>query len=123
MSSRYQLTAQEITDLESAHRQTSDKRYADRLKTVYLLGKGWSVTQVAEVLMIDRETVRNHYKRYRKGGLSALQKFEVGGSKSFLNELQGKHWINICMKICIWLPKKLRIMSNKPGVSRTAKAA
>ncbi|SDZ13029.1 helix-turn-helix domain-containing protein [Nitrosomonas sp. Nm58] len=90
MSSRYQPTAQEIADLESAHRQTSDKRYADRLKTVYLLGKGWSVTQVAEALMIDRETVRNHYhyKRYRKGGLSALQKFEVGSSESFLNELQ-----------------------------------
>lgn len=83
MSSRYPLTTQEIIDLESAHRQTSDKRYADRLKTVYLLGKGWSVTQVAEALMIDRETVRNHYKRYRKGGLSALQKFEVGGASPF----------------------------------------
>ncbi|SDZ16872.1 hypothetical protein [Nitrosomonas sp. Nm58] len=67
MSTRYQLTAQEIADLESAHRHTSDKRYADRLKTVYRLGRGWSVTQVAEALMIDRETVRNHYKRDRKG--------------------------------------------------------
>lgn len=38
--------------------------------------------------MIDRETMRNHYKRYHKGGLPALQKFEVGGSESFLNELQ-----------------------------------
>ncbi|WP_090539707.1 helix-turn-helix domain-containing protein [Nitrosomonas sp. Nm132] len=43
---------------------------------------------MAEALMIDRETVRNHYKRYRKGGLSALQKSEVGSSESFLNELQ-----------------------------------
>jgi transposase len=40
-------------------------------------------------LMMDREIVRNHYyKRYLKGGLSALQKFEAGGSESFLNELQ-----------------------------------
>jgi transposase len=88
MSSHYLLTAQEIANLEVAHRQTKDKRYADRLKTVYLLGKGWSVTQVAEALMMDRETVRNHYKRYRKGGLPALQKFEAGGSESFLNELE-----------------------------------
>ena len=101
MSSRYQLTAQEIADLESAHRQTSDKRYADRLKTVYLLEKVDRLLKWLKALMIDRETARNHYKRYCKGGLSALQKFEVGGSKSFLNELQGKHWINICMKICI----------------------
>ncbi|TYP78340.1 MULTISPECIES: IS630 family transposase [Nitrosomonas] len=88
MSSRYPLTAQEIADLEVAHRKTLVKCYADRLKTVYLPGKGWSVTQVAKSLMIDRETVRNHYKRYRKGGLSALQKFEADGSESFLNELQ-----------------------------------
>ncbi|SFI74018.1 hypothetical protein SAMN05428978_11441, partial [Nitrosomonas sp. Nm34] len=54
MSSHYLLTAQEIANLEVAHRQTKDKRYADRLKTVYLLGKGWSVTQVAEALMMDR---------------------------------------------------------------------
>ena len=68
MSSRYPLTAQEIANLEVAHRQTKDKRYADRLKTVYLPGKGRSVTQVAEALMMDRETVCNHYKRYLKGG-------------------------------------------------------
>jgi transposase len=42
---------------------------------------------VAEAFMIDRETVRNHYKRYHKRGLSALQKFVAGGSESFLNEL------------------------------------
>ena len=88
MSSRYSLTAQEIANLEVAHRQAKDKRYADRLKTVYLLGKGWSVTQVAEALMMDRVTVRTHYKRYRKGGLPALQKFEAGGSESFLDELE-----------------------------------
>jgi DNA-binding transcriptional ArsR family regulator len=34
-------------------------------------GKGWSVTQVAEALMIDRETVRKHYKRYRQGGIAS----------------------------------------------------
>ncbi|WP_143057349.1 hypothetical protein [Nitrosomonas sp. Nm51] len=33
---------------------------------------------MAEALLLDRETVRNHFKRYRKGGLAALQqKFEV----------------------------------------------
>jgi hypothetical protein len=37
MSSRYLLTAQEIANLEVAHHQTKDKRYADRLKAIYLL--------------------------------------------------------------------------------------
>ncbi len=55
---------------------------------IYLLGKGWSVTKVAEALMIDRETVRNHYKRYRKGGLEALKKNNAGGSEAMLSEEQ-----------------------------------
>jgi transposase len=88
MSSRYHLTASELDDLEFEHRHTSDKRYADRVKTVYLLGKGWSVTKIAEALLIDRETVRNHFKRYRKGGLPALQKHEAGGSDAALDEEQ-----------------------------------
>ena len=88
MSSRYHLSASELADLEFEHRHTSDKRYADRVKTVYLLGKGWSVTKIAEALMMDLETVRNHFKRYRKGGLSALQKHEAGGSDAALNEEQ-----------------------------------
>lgn len=88
MSSRYHLTDQELDDLEFEHRHATDKRYADRVKAVYLLGKGWSVTKIAEALLIDRETVRNHFKRYRKGGLVALQKNDAGGSDAALTEEQ-----------------------------------
>ncbi|MGZ8172277.1 MULTISPECIES: IS630 family transposase [Methylobacter] len=88
MPKNYRLTQQELDDLQFEHRHTSNKRYADRIKTVYLLGTGWSVTKVAEALMIDRETVRNHYKRYRKGGLPALLKHDAGGSEASLNDEQ-----------------------------------
>lgn len=88
MSSRYHLSDKELEDLEFEHRHIADKRYLDRVKTVYLLGKGWRVTKIAEALLIDRETVRNHFKRYRKGGLLALQKHEAGGSDAALNEEQ-----------------------------------
>ena len=74
MSSRYHLTDQELAELEFEHRHTTDKRYADRVKAVYLSGKGWSVTRMAQALLIDRETVRNHFKRYGRGGLAALQR-------------------------------------------------
>ncbi|MDO9240493.1 MAG: hypothetical protein Q7U30_10800 [Methylicorpusculum sp.] len=46
MSNRYQLTQEELDELECEHRHTSDKRYADRIKAVYLLGSGWQVNQV-----------------------------------------------------------------------------
>ena len=85
MSNRYHLTQQELDELEYEHRHTGDKRYADRIKAVYLLGSGWQVSQVAQALMIDRESVRNHHKRYRKGGLMALLRNEAGGSECALN--------------------------------------
>lgn len=88
MSSHYHLTDQEPADLEFEHRHATDKRYADRVKAVYLLGKGWSVTKIAQALLIDRETVRNHFKRYRKGGLAALQRNDAGGSDAALTEEQ-----------------------------------
>lgn len=84
MSTRHPLSQQELDALECEHRHARDKRYADRLKAVYLLGRGWSVSQVAQALMIDRETVRNHEKRYRKGGLEALRRNDVGGSEAAL---------------------------------------
>jgi len=38
--------------------------------------------------MIDRESVRNHHKRYRKGGLMALLRNEASGSDCALNDEQ-----------------------------------
>ena len=74
--------------------------------------------------MIDRETVRNHYKRYRKGGLPALQKFEVGGSESFLNELQRQALDqHLHEKLYLTAKEIAHFMSNKLGVSPTARAA
>jgi transposase len=91
MSNRYRLTQEELANLQHEHRHAGDKRYADRLKAVYLLGKDWQVSDVAEALLMDRESVRNHYKRYRKGGLKALLSHEAGGSEPALNLEQRNH--------------------------------
>jgi len=53
------LTAKQITTLKALHRKQRDRRFADRLKAIVWLGSGWSVTQVAEALLIDETTVRN----------------------------------------------------------------
>ena len=66
----------------------SDKRHADRLKAVYLLGSGWTLKAVAEALLIDDDTVRNYFKRYQNKGLSGLVTGAVGGSEAWLNEAQ-----------------------------------
>lgn len=90
MPNNYQLTDLQIKELQTAHRFATDKRYADRIKTVYLLASGWPVSRVAEALMIDRDTARHHFRRYRKGGLTKLRENEAGGSEIRLCQEQLK---------------------------------
>ena len=90
MNKKYVLSEQEKQDLLSAHRCAENLRYHDRIKAVYQLGLGRSVTLIASILMLDKETIRNYYKRYRKGGLSALMRNDAGGSKPMLTDAQLK---------------------------------
>ena len=46
--------------------RTRDKREADRIKAVVLLASGWTAEDIADALLIDPNTVRNHFKRYRR---------------------------------------------------------
>jgi transposase len=84
----YTLGADKLAELRSAHRATRDKREADRIKAVVLLGTGWSAEQVAEVLQVDANTVRNHFRRYQQGGLKALGQVAYRGSACELDETQ-----------------------------------
>ncbi len=68
----FKLSQDEISSLKVIHRTTKKKREADRIKTIILLGTGWSIREVAEVLMLDDETVRNYINRYKEGGLKLL---------------------------------------------------
>lgn len=126
MPSHSHLSNSELDDLEFEHRHTTDKRYADRVKTVYLLGKGWSVTKIAEALLIDRETVRNHFKRYRKGGLPALQAHEAGGSEPALNEEQRQaldlhlsgHWYLTAKEIAHYVEQTWQVAYSESGMTQ-----
>ena len=46
----FRLTAKQITTLHALHRKQRDRRFADRIKAIVLLGTGLSV---AEALLID----------------------------------------------------------------------
>lgn len=63
------LSQKEINELWIAHHATKEKREADRIKAVCLLAVGYSVGEIAKILMIGDETVRNFWKRYLEGGV------------------------------------------------------
>ncbi|SDX39475.1 hypothetical protein SAMN05421644_102115, partial [Allochromatium warmingii] len=43
----YTLSTDQLIELRKAHRQTQNKREADRIKAVVLLATGWTAEQVA----------------------------------------------------------------------------
>jgi len=49
-----------------------------------LLGSGWSTRQVGEALLIDPETARGYFKRYRRGGIRGLLRVDYAGGEGWL---------------------------------------
>lgn len=84
----YRLTDQELAELRAAHRATRDVREAYRINAVILLGKGRTVADVADALLIDPETARDYHKRFKKGGVEELLRMSFVGSEALLDTEQ-----------------------------------
>lgn len=84
----FELTIEQQRALRAAHGRIRDKRPADRIKAVLLLGTGWTAAQVAEALLLDESTSRRFVERYRQGGVEGLLKMDYRGSEPRLDEAQ-----------------------------------
>ena len=84
----YRRNKQELAELLAAHRAARHAREAYRLNAVILLGSGWSPSEVAAALLIDDDTVRNHFKRYKQRGIAALERMNYVGSEALLTPAQ-----------------------------------
>ena len=82
------LSRQELAELRAAHRRALNVREAYRINAVILLGNGRTAADVADALLIDPETVRTYFKRYKKGGVDELLRMNYVGSESLLDEVQ-----------------------------------
>ena len=68
------LTEAQTNELRRAHRAAKNKKDADKIKAVYLLSRGKTSQEIAEVLMLDIDTIGNYRKRYEAVGVSGLLK-------------------------------------------------
>lgn len=81
------LSDSERQHLKFQHRRERDGRVRDRIKAVLLYDNGWSPKDIAEVLLISDEAVRNHIDEYKS---SNKLRPESGGSEEKLSETQSK---------------------------------
>ena len=84
----YRLDQQELAELRAAHRAARDVREAYRINAVILLGKGRAPADVADALLIEPDTARDYFKRYKKGGLDGLLRMSYSGSEALLDDTQ-----------------------------------
>jgi transposase len=84
----FTLTKDQLNELRRAHRVAKNKCDADRIKAIYSLAVGHSIAQVASILMIDEETLRNYKNSYEKGGIKELLKKNHKGSMCRLSDVE-----------------------------------
>jgi transposase len=82
----YILTASELAELKRYHKRCKKRTEADRMKAVYLLGKGWSVVQVAEALLLEDDAIRRYFQQYKEGGLRGLLAMNYSGRSAFISD-------------------------------------
>ena len=66
------LSSEERALIRGQHRREKDGRSRDRLKAILLLDSGWSFETIAEVLLLDHNTIRRHYEKYTSDGIDGL---------------------------------------------------
>lgn len=81
------LTEQKRAQLKDQHKRERDGRIRDRIKAVLLSDEGWTPQQIAKVLLISDQAIREHVDEYRT---SEKLKPENGGSEGKLSEDQSK---------------------------------
>lgn len=81
------LSENERVQLKILHKKERDGRIRDRIKAILLYDEGWSSQEIARVLLITDESVRNHIEDYKT---SQKLKPENGGSSEKLSEDQSK---------------------------------
>lgn len=84
----YHLNEHELAERRAAHRAARHAREAYRFNAVILLGSGWTPSEVAAALLLDDDTVRNHSKRDKHGGIAALERRNHVGSEALLTAAQ-----------------------------------
>lgn len=82
------LTETQRNEYRRIHKKSKEKRFADRIKSILALDRGYSFEEIAELLMIDDTSIRRWYEQYLAGGIEALLKDDYQGSEPKLSVKQ-----------------------------------
>lgn len=82
------LTDKQVIQLKLAHKQTREKRLADRIKAVLMVHFGFTYEQIKQALLLDEVTVRRYRKQFQEKGIDGLLEYHYTGGKTRLTQQQ-----------------------------------
>ena len=120
----FELTQEEIVNLEKMHKSVYDKKIADRIKSVIALAKGYSFELIKKILLIDERTVRRYFIIYKGKGVDGLLSLNCKGGISKLSSEQEKelcqhleeNLYSTAQEICAYIKNKYNIDYTSDGL-------
>lgn len=82
------LTEEQVVALKQTHKQTREKKLADRIKAILYLHYGLTYAEIAKLLLFDEVTIRRYLKQFKERGTVGLLEYRYAGGKSRINLIQ-----------------------------------
>ena len=103
----------------------SDRKKADKIKSILLVNAGYPVDEIARILLLDDSTIRRWYNTFQEEGIEELLRYNYLGSESKLTleqiETLDKHLEDIiylsAKDICHFIEKTYGVLYTIPGVT------
>jgi len=119
------LTNKERKEYRVLHKKSKEKRYADRIKSILWLDKGYSYEYIAELLMMDDTSIRRWYEQFIAGGIEQLMQDDYQGSEPKLSMKQQEsltkhlqqHIYLSAKEVCAYVKEQYKVTYTVQGIT------
>ena len=123
------LSAEEIEQLEIAHRKAKSQKECDKIKCLIVWGQGYSWEVVCDILLISVGTIKNYIDTYEKSGLKGLLKTNYNSNnyklsleeEKLLCEYIDRTNILSSVKVCNYVKRSFGKVYRINGMTQTLK--
>jgi len=126
---KFTLTDIEKSEIRQLHRSCKKRKFADKLKSLLLLDRGFSCTEAGELLLLDDDTIRRYKAQYLSFGTKGFLSGENNGTSAYLDPTQlnllGTHLESTTYidskGIIVWVEDNFNVKYSPSGITNLLK--
>ena len=119
------LIPDQIAAYKKLHKQCKTLREGDRIKAILMLSNGCDYNQVAEILLMDEDSIRRWHRQYEAEGIKGLPANEYMGGQAKLDmqtqkQLSAYLENHICVsakEVCHYVKKQYAVQYTAKGIT------